>query len=322
MKYLAPRWLPGGHAQTMWPISIKGEVPSYRRERWETPDDDFIDLDWIDAADDAPTVVHFHGLEGSSHSHYARRLMIAVRARGWRGVVVHFRGCSGEPNRLARAYHSGDSAEIDWILRRIAARHPAPRLVVGVSLGGNVLLKWLAEQGEGAAAVIDNAAAICAPLDLAAASRTLGLGINRVYTEYFLRTLVPRALEKARRFPGALDPAAVRRVRSLWQYDDAVTAPLHGFRDAADYYARSSAGPLLGDIRMPVLVLNAANDPFLPAHFLPSPGDVSPAVCLDIQRHGGHVGFVSGKPPGSLDWLPQRVLAWFDDHQPGTGAAG
>ena len=324
-RYAPPRWLPGGHAQTIWPISIKGSTPAYRRERWDTPDGDFVDVDWVDPPDDAvstPTVVMFHGLEGSSRSHYARRLMDAVAMRGWRGVVIHFRGCSGEPNRLPRGYHSGDSAEIDWMLRRVALRHPGDVFVCGISLGGNVLLKWLAEQGEAAAAVLRTAVSVCAPLDLAAASRTLGLGVNRIYTEYFLRTLVPRALEKARRFPGTLDPAAIRNAGTLWRYDDCVTAPLHGFRDAADYYAQSSAGPRLRDIRLPVLVLNAANDPFLPAHFLPSPGDVGADVELDIQAHGGHVGFVSGPPPGNLDWLPQRVLAWFDHCQTVATASG
>ena len=153
--YLAPAWLPGGHAQTIWPLLIKGPLPRYRRQRWDTPDEDFIDLDWIDGEAGAPCVVLFHGLEGSSRSHYARRLMHAVRLRGWHGVVVHFRGCSGEPNRLPRAYHSGDSQEIDWVLRRLHARGYPALFVAGVSLGGNALLKWLAEQASLAADVID-----------------------------------------------------------------------------------------------------------------------------------------------------------------------
>ena len=149
--YRAPHWLPGAHAQTIWPLAIKGTMPAYRRERWDTPDGDFIDLDWVGSPVAPACVVLFHGLEGSSRSHYARSLMRAVEAHGWCGVVAHFRGCSGEPNRLARAYHSGDSAEIDWVLRRFAAHVSAPIFVAGVSLGGNALLKWLGEQGTAAA---------------------------------------------------------------------------------------------------------------------------------------------------------------------------
>lgn len=318
-SYVPPRWLPGGHAQTIWPISIRGRLPDYQRERWITPDGDFIDLDWVKPTVEAaqvPTVCLFHGLEGSSHSHYARHLMRLVGDRGWRGVVVHFRGCSGEPNQLPRAYHSGDSAEIDWILRRLAGARTAPLLAVGVSLGGNALLKWLAEQGEAAGRVICAAAAVSAPHDLAAASQALATGVNRIYTRHFLETLIPRAFEKAARFPGALKISRLHGISTLAEYDDCVTAPLHGFSSAVDYYARSSAKPLLMSIRTPVLVLNAANDPFLPVQFLPSAAQVADSVQLEIHRHGGHVGFVTGALPGRLDWLPRRVLRWFDGTLP------
>ncbi len=325
MKYSPPRWLPGGHAQTIWPITIKGRTPTYRRERWETPDGDFVDLDWVDPSSSPaaahlpnllPTVVLFHGLEGSSRSPYARHLMGAVHDRGWRGVVMHYRGCSGEPNRLARAYHSGDSAEVDWVLRRLAGAHLSPLLVVGVSLGGNVLLKWLGEQGVAANDIVCAAAAVCPPHDLAVVSTHLQHGVNRLYSHNFLATLIPRALEKARRFPGVLDSERISKVKNLMAYDDLVTAPLHGFRDAADYYQRSSGKPFLLSIRTPTLVLNAANDPFLPTHYLPGIEEVSPSVKLEVQRQGGHVGFVVGSVPGRLDWLPRRLLVWFDDYLP------
>lgn len=332
MRYSPPRWLPGGHAQTIWPITIKGPVPPYRRERWETPDGDFIDLDWIDPASAVtpispaatmstmvPTVVLFHGLEGSSLSPYARHLMSAVHERNWRGVVIHYRGCSGEPNRLPRAYHSGDTPEIDWVLRRLAGAHLAPLLVVGVSLGGNLILKWLGEQGEAANTLICAAAAVCPPHDLAAVSRYLQRGVNRLYSRNFLATLIPRALAKSQRFPGLLDSGRIARVKTLRDYDDLVTAPLHGFRDARDYYAQSSAKPFLLAIRAPTLVLNAANDPFLPPAYLPALDEVADCVQLDIHAQGGHVGFVAGRIPGRLDWLPNRVLSWFDDYLP-TGS--
>ena len=315
--YRAPFWLPGGNLQTLWPLAIKGDLPAYRRERWTTPDDDFIDLDWIDpkiASAPVPSVVLFHGLEGSSASHYARALMRAVAARGWRGVVVHFRGCSGEPNRLVRSYHSGDSDEINWILRRLKDQLGTTLFATGVSLGGNALLKWLGEQEQAATGIIEAAAAVSAPLDLAAANRSLAQGFNRIYTNNFLKTLVPRALAKDQRFPGIIDVARLKTARTLADFDDAVIAPIHGFADASDYYARCSARQFLGLIRLPTLVLNAANDPFLPASALPSSSEVSADVELDKPAKGGHVGFVSAAMPGNLGWLPQRLLSYFDQH--------
>lgn len=299
----------------MWPLLIKGPLPPYRRERWETPDGDFIDLDWIDGEANAPCVVLFHGLEGSSRSHYARRLMTAIKDRGWHGVVVHFRGCSGEPNRLPRAYHSGDSAEIDWILGRLRARGYAALFAAGVSLGGNALLKWAAENGrrsvERVDSPVDALAAVSVPLDLAAANDALSSGFNLVYARHFLRTLIPAALAKDRRFPGLFDTQRARNARTLRDFDDTVTAPLHGFAGADDYYARSSSGPLLGTIRLPTLILHALNDPFLPARALPSPSALSPTTTLELCPTGGHVGFVHGLPPGRVDWMPRRLLAHF-----------
>jgi len=319
--YSAPAWLPGGHAQTIWPRLIKGPAPDYRRERGETPDEDFIDLDWIAGAPGAPCVALFHGLEGNSDSHYARRLMHATARRGWHGVVVHFRGCSGEPNRLPRAYHSGDSQEIDWILRRLRARAHSALFVAGVSLGGNALLKWAAEQGNSALELVNAAAAVSAPLDLAAANAALSSGFNLVYARHFLRTLIPAAQAKERRFPGRIDIRRAQAARTLRDFDDAVTAPLHGFLGADDYYARSSAGPLLGSVQVPTLLLHAANDPFLPVAALPRREHLPATVTLEIHRHGGHVGFVHGALPGRIDWLPQRLLAHFDAHLPSPPSA-
>lgn len=307
--YAAPPWLPGGHAQTIWPLLRKGPRPAYRRERWETPDGDFIDVDRIDAAGDAPLLVLFHGLEGNSYSHYARALMRAAQQAGWRGAVAHFRGCSNEPNRLARAYHSGDSAEIDWILRRLRDGVRAPLFAVGVSLGGNALLKWLGEQGRAAHDIVAAAAGISVPLDLAAANEALSRGFGLIYARHFLRTLVPAALAKLARFPGLFEAAAVAAARTLRDFDDAVTAPLHGFRDAADYYARCSSAQHLAGIAVPTLVLNARNDPFLPAAALPR--RASSAVVLEQTAEGGHAGFVCGPFPGTLSWMPARVMAHF-----------
>lgn len=240
-----------------------------------------------------------------------RALMRAVGSRGWRGVVVHFRGCSGVANRLARAYHSGDSAEIDWVLRRLSTNLAAPLFAAGVSLGANCLLKLLGEQGADARTVVAAAAAVSAPLDLAAASHALAQGVNRVYARHFLKTLVPAALAKLERFPGIFRAEDVLAARTLYDFDDVVTAPLHGFDGAADYYAKSSAGQFLGAVRVPTLIINSRNDPFLPASFLPKASQVAAAIRLETPEAGGHVGFVAGGFPGHLDWLPQRLLGFF-----------
>lgn len=316
--YRAPGWLPGGHAQTIYPLLIRPDPLPYHRDRWETPDGDFIDLDWnvvpptSNGADTRPLLVLFHGLEGSSVSHYAITLMRAATAIGWSGVVVNFRGCSGEINRLPRAYHSGDSDEIDWILRRLRALCPTrPCYAVGVSLGGNALLKWLGERQAGAGDCLRAAAAISAPLDLTACGHHLARGFNRIYTQYFLRTLKRNATEKLRRYPGLFDERRMSAANSLYEFDDVVTAPLHGFAGADDYWRKASSKPWLTGIRLPTLVLNAQNDPFLPAQALPLARQAAASVRLEFPRQGGHVGFVTGSLPGRLDWLPQRLLHFF-----------
>lgn len=316
--FRSPPWLPGGHLQTIYPLLLKAPAPPYRRERWDTPDGDFIDVDWLEATPDAepsasrPLVVLFHGLEGSSRSHYATALMNAAVARGWDGAVPHFRGCSGELNRLPRAYHSGDSAEIDWILRRFRRRFPHhPIVAAGVSLGGNALLKWLGEQEFLAGSVIQAAAAVCAPLDLTICGHALGRGFNRLYSAHFLATLKQGAEARLQRHPGLFEARKMRRAHSLYAFDDAVTAPLHGFAGVDDYWRRASAKPLLRGIRVPTLVINPINDPFLPASALPRPEEVSLHVHLETPASGGHVGFVHGPLPGNLGWMPGRLLDFF-----------
>lgn len=312
-SYHAPRWLPGGNVQTIYAALFRhaGSAPD-RRERWDTPDGDFIDVDWIDGPADAPLLLLFHGLEGGARSHYARAVMAAVRARGWRMLLPHFRGCGGEPNRMPRAYHSGDSAEAAWILQRAKARAgTAAFYATGVSLGANVLLKWLGEQREAAHAVIDAAVAVSAPLDLNAVGDALEHGFNRIYMRMFLASLVAKSLVMLERFPQLFDQRALRAAHSLRQFDDVVTAPLHGFADATDYWTRSSSKPLIKTICVPTLILNARNDPFLPERFLPTAQEASAAVTLEFPATGGHVGFVSGRFPGHLDWLPARIIEFL-----------
>lgn len=313
--YRAPDWLPGGHLQTIYTtLFITAPRVAYRRERLELADGDFLDFDWVDGEAQAPVVVLFHGLEGDSSSGYARHLMYSVEARGWQGVVAHFRGTSGEDNRLPRAYYAGDSEEIERILRHVKARHPTQRIyAVGVSLGGNALLKWLGEQGGAALNLVSRAAGVSAPLDLTAAGHALDNGFSRrVYTARFLLTLKAKGLRKAALFPELLDAEAIRAATTFREFDTLVTARLHGFVDAEDYWLRVSSKPWLKSIRVPTLVLNARNDPFLPAEALPDSAEVSEAVTLEQPETGGHVAFPSGPFPGNARWLRQRLLAHFD----------
>ncbi|HTR08333.1 MAG TPA: alpha/beta fold hydrolase [Paraburkholderia sp.] len=313
-SYRAPFWLPGAHVQTIVPaIFSRLPLPAYRRERWDTPDGDFIEVDWVDgkgAGPTAPLFVLFHGLEGGSGSHYARSLAAAAHARGWHAVIPHFRSCSGPLNLLPRFYHLADSAEVDWVLRRLAARHAGPLIVAGVSLGGNVLLHWLAQRREDAS-IVAAAAAISAPLDVHAGGEMLAQGFGMIYTRSFLRTLKVKALQKLEQYPGLFDAQMVLASRTMHEFDDVVTAPLHGFRSADDYWTQATIRPMLGEIVVPTLVLNARNDPFLPDHALPARHEVSAAVELDQPEHGGHVGFMTGPFPGRSDWLSQRVFAYF-----------
>jgi predicted alpha/beta-fold hydrolase len=257
-------------------------------------------------------LVLFHGLEGSSRSHYAQGFADYSRERGMAFAVPHFRGCSGEPNHAPRAYHSGDHEEIGWILQRLREAHRGPMLAVGVSLGGNALLRWAAEAGSSAGDVVSAVAAVCSPVDLAAGGLAIGRGFNRlVYTTMFMRTMKPKALAKLAQHPGLFDRVRMEAARDLHAFDDIFTAPLHGFRDAADYYARASAKPHLHRIRIPALLLNARNDPFVPAWSLPVASEVGPHVTLWQPEQGGHVGFPDGRLPDRQQWMPHAVGGWL-----------
>lgn len=315
MEYQPPRWLPTGHLQTIYPaLFIPRPEVEFRRERWDTPDGDFIDVDFVDGEAGRPFVVLFHGLEGSSDSHYARALMAALRARGWSGAVPHFRGCSGELNNGPRFYHSGDAQEIDWIIRKLHRRYRehspgASFFATGVSLGGNALLRWLGES-QHQAEIVTAACAVSAPLDLAQGGVSLSRGVNLLYTRMFLQTMKPKCLKKLEQFPHLFDREAMLSAKNLHEFDDVVTAPLHGYKDADDYWDRASAKHILPDITVPSLVLNAQNDPFLPGQHLPR--KASHAVKLEYPLHGGHVGFAVGSLPGSLNWLPAKMLHFLD----------
>jgi predicted alpha/beta-fold hydrolase len=313
-----PWWLRNPHAQTLWG-KLARRLPRVplRHERWETPDGDFLDLHRLDPPRaDAPTLLLLHGLEGSHRSHYVAGLMERARRRGWGGAVLLWRSCGPEPNRTARFYHSGETGDLDLVVRRLTSEAPgAPLLLVGVSLGGNVLLKWLGEHGRDAPPELRAAAAVSVPYDLARGARHISRGFARVYERHFLRSLRRKAVEKEARFPGLVRHDALRAARTLWDFDDCVTAPVHGFRDAGDYYARSSSLGFLHAIRVPTLLLGAADDPFLPAAVLDEVRAVAranPALELEFPPHGGHVGFVSGRAPWRAEYYAERrVVEWL-----------
>jgi len=327
--YQAPWWLSGGkmnafggHLQTVYP-ALFGVKPAiaYTRERWETtpngtPDGDFVDIDRLTStieAKDKPLLVVFHGLEGHSQSPYALNLINAAKLRGWRGMVAHFRGCSGEINRLPRAYHSGDAAEIEWILRRAKSEcSTQPLYVAAISLGGNATMKWLGEAGVDAASIVSAAAAISAPLDLMAAGEALGRGFCKMYTKNFLITMKRKSLAKLALHPAIFPREVAVRARTLREFDDHITAPLHGYLDTNDYWTRASAKAGLLNVAVPSLLLNAKNDPFMPAAALPQRHEVSSYITLEQPDEGGHVGFLSGRFPGHGRWMSERVMRFFE----------
>jgi len=281
-----------------------------RMERWSTPDDDFLDLHRIDAPAGRPRLLILHGLEGTVRSHYAVGLLHEAQRRGWAADLLIFRSCGDEPNRVLRLYHSGETSDLDFVVRRLVADDPARALLIaGVSLGGNVLLKWLGEQGDAAPRQLLGAAAVSVPFDLARGSRHLDRGFSRVYQAHFLRSLRRKALEKSTRFPEAIRAEVVLRPRTLYDFDDLVTAPVHGFRDADDYYTRSSSLPYLARIRVRTLLLSARDDPFLPSEVLDEVRDVAranPSLYPEFVERGGHVGFIAG----SLPWRPFYYAEW------------
>lgn len=310
-------WLRNRHLQTIWPVLLRRRARiTLTAERLELPDGDFIDLAWGPCpSTPGPTVLLLHGLEGSMDSHYIGGMLAALSTAGWRSVLMHFRGCSGEPNRLARRYHSGETSDLAYVAATLRARHPdSPLCAVGFSLGGNVLLKWLGETG--AANPLAAAVAVSVPFELDRSVKMLEQGFARVYERYLLRRLLRSTQRKfASRDTAGVDPAVLANVRTLWNFDDAVTAPLHGFHDARDYYRQSSSRPFLASIAIPTLVVHALDDPFLPRESVPRAVDVSNTVTLELSEHGGHVGFIGGASPWRpYYYLEQRIPQYLSAH--------
>ncbi|MBV7435084.1 alpha/beta fold hydrolase [Cardiobacteriaceae bacterium TAE3-ERU3] len=308
-------WLLGAHSETVYAKLRQPPLPDYRRElHLDSSGQTQVAYDFIDAGDThAPLVVLFTGLEGSSSSHYARALMEAVQKRGWHGVVAHYRGCGGVENTAPLTYHAGDSHEVAFVLAELAKQYHTI-YAVGVSLGGNMLARYLGEQKN---AVLPCAAAVLsAPLDLAVSAESINSSLiaSALYNPYFMRPMCQKARAVATRFP-ELGLDRELHCKTLPEFDAAVTVPLYGFNDVADYYARCSALSVLPQITVPTLILNAKNDPFLAASALPDQAQVSDAVALCQPDHGGHIGFVSGRGLGHIDWVPETVLTFFNKIQ-------
>jgi len=320
--YTPAWWVPGAHLRTLWGKLVRrAPLIETRIERWATGDGDEIELHRLTprsvSAPHAGRLLVLHGLEGTIRSHYLRGLLALAQRRGWAVDALIFRTCNGKMTRARRLYHSGETTDLDRVVRRLVHEHRGqPLALAGFSLGGNVLLKWLGERGADLPEEVRAAAAVSVPFDLERGARFIERGFARVYTRHFLRTLRAKARAKLANDPGLFDATALERARTLFEFDDAVTAPVHGFDDAADYYRRSSSLQFLSLIRLPTLLLSAYDDPFLPPLVLRQVERVARGnrfLTVEFHQRGGHVGFVSGRAP----WAPryyaeERVVEFLE----------
>ena len=313
-------WASNRHAQTLWGKLVRrsGSVPT-RRELWETPDDDVLEIRRLDAAPGRPRLILLHGLEGTIRSHYLGGILGEALQRGWGADLLLFRSCGEQPNRARRFYHSGETTDLAFVVERVVREHPSsPIALAGFSLGGNVLLKWLGERGSDLPPTLRAASAVSVPFDLSRSATHIDRGFARVYQAHFLRSLRRKVLAKMERYHDLVDPERLALVRSIRDYDDVVTAPIHGFEGAEDYYTRSSAIRWLAKIRLPTLLLSAVDDPFLPPAVLEEVRGIAkanPALQIEFPTRGGHVGFVAGRVPWRPfywgEWRTARFLSGF-----------
>jgi len=303
-------WLPGSHLQTLWPAICRSAIKNLKleRERIELPDGDFIDLDWLNKEKKGPLVLILHGIEGSIESHYAKGMLLKISQQNWRGVFMHFRGCSGEPNRLSRGYHSGETGDLNYVVEYLLKRESNLNIAaIGYSLGGNVLLKWLGETGE--RNPLQAAIAISVPFELHKAAARICKGFSKLYQWYIIKCLRSRLVQKFKLCPPTFDHSLIHKVTTMYDFDDKITAPLHGFSDVKEYYGHSSSRQYLSNIHVPTLILHAKDDPFMSEDIIPEMKELSPQVRLEVTDFGGHVGFVSGKFP----WRPEY---WLEERAP------
>jgi predicted alpha/beta-fold hydrolase len=317
-RFKAAWWLKNSHLQTLWPAICRREIKDLpiERERLELPDGDFIDLDWVGSKEkEGPLVLVLHGLEGSIESHYARGMLQKIDREGWRGVFMHFRGCSGEPNRLPRGYHSGETGDLEYVVRILLERKNNQEMAaIGVSLGGNVLLKWLGETKE--QNPLKAAVAVSVPFELQKAASRIQSGFSRFYQWYFIRCLRERLTIKFKSQPSAVwDVETINQINTMYEFDDKITAPLHGFASVEDYYARSSSRQYISTIQIPTLIVHAKDDPFMSEDIIPDPNELSLFVQLEITDGGGHVGFISGGLPWRPEfWLEKRAPEFLREY--------
>jgi predicted alpha/beta-fold hydrolase len=298
-------WLPNSHLQTIWPVLCRGQVKglTLERERLELPDGDFIDLDWSGKNQSGPLVLILHGFEGSIQSHYSTGMLQAINKQGWRGVFMHFRGCSGEPNRLLRGYHSGETEDIDYVVKTLHNREPnSPMAAIGYSLGGNVLLKWLGETG--VANPLKAATAVSVPFDLHKAIIRIENGFSRLYQRYLVKGARERLMEKFEKIKPPFDLSAFSKIVGIKEMDRQYTVPVHGLSSVEEYYTLASSCHYLRLIQVPTLLVQAKDDPFMTKDIIPTQDELSPYVTLEVTETGGHVGFVSGAFP----WRPRYWL--------------
>jgi predicted alpha/beta-fold hydrolase len=308
-RFKASWWLPGGHGQTLWPVLTRRVRLDVRSERLELPDGDFVRLDWVGT--DGPIVIVLPGLQGDLESAYVRGLLRACRARGWRGVLLNYRG-RPEPNRLPHSYHCGMTCDLDYLARHLAEREPHTAIgVVGYSVGANICLKWLGECGRrGQTAPVAAAVGVSAPFNLGVVAKKIEHGFSRIYQWYLLRSLRNDVARKMKTMSNdfGLTRRELRRLNTFFKFDDRISGPWNGFKGAEDYYAKTRSDVLLKHVAVPTLILNARNDPLVPPHLIPQPRDISDKVILEITDGGGHLGFVSGRWPWSPQfWLETRV---------------
>ena len=308
----APLW-GNRHIQTIVPNLLFPRIPvELRRERLETPDGDFIDVDWTTGTT-GPIVIVLHGLEGSMRSRYACNMMQALHAMGLRGAFPYFRGCTGEPNRLPVSYHSGFTQDLEYLSGLLKQREPGtPLAAVGYSLGGNVLLKWLGESPNAARLV--TGVAVSVPFDLAACSAAVEKGFSRVYMWELMGRMRRSVTRKFERIASPISLPDIESLRTFRQYDDALTAPLHGYKDADDYYSRCSSRQFLKRIQVPTLVLHSSDDPFMTPETVPTEAELSSAVRFELSAKGGHVGFMNGSIFRPQRWLEGRIARHFREH--------
>ena len=306
-------WLSNAHAQTLWPALFRRRSTlNYNKERLELPDGDFVDLCWT-AKRNGAVVAVFHGLEGSIHSPYAGGMMNALDKNDYQAVFMHFRGCSDELNRLPRSYHSGDTADIEFLMQTLRKRYPgSPIFAIAYSLGANALLKYLGEKDRSEQP--DAAVAVSVPFLLGNAAKKLEHGLSRIYQAHLISSLKQKTRSKFKHMQAPVCLDNINHLNTFYQFDDQITAPLHGFEDVHDYYKKSSSRQYLKNIKIPTLILHAADDPFMTVDAIPDDDELSKHIQLELSRHGGHVGFISGKYPWSpVYWLEQRIIHFLNN---------